>query len=70
MPIEQLTYAQIAERLGVTPEAARAVAKRHRLPRQRANDGKTLVAIDLDDVRHKPLSARSPRGHQAVLPAG
>jgi len=66
MPIEQLTYAQIAERLGVTPEAARAVAKRLRLPRQRANDGKTLVAIDLEEVRHKPLSGRAPRGHQVV----
>jgi len=66
MPIEQLTYAQIAERLGVTAEAARAVAKRLRLPRQRANDGKTLVAIDLEEVHHKPLSGRAPRGHPAV----
>src|SRR5262245_24868440 len=66
MPVEQLTYAQIAEHLGVTPEAARAVAKRHHLPRQRANDGKTPVAIDLEEVRHKPLSGRAPRGHPAV----
>ena len=36
--------------------------KRHRLPRSRINDGKTLVAVDLDEVRHKPLPARSPRG--------
>jgi DNA-directed RNA polymerase specialized sigma24 family protein len=40
MPVEQLTYAQIAERLGVTSEAARAIVKRHRLPRSRSNDGK------------------------------
>jgi hypothetical protein len=66
MPIEQLTYAQIAERLGVSSEAARAIVKRHRLPRSRSNDGKTLVAVDLDDVRHKPLPARSPRGDQPV----
>jgi polynucleotide 5'-kinase involved in rRNA processing len=31
--------------------------------RQRRQD---LVAIDLDEVRHKPLPARSPRGHQPV----
>jgi len=66
MPLEQLTYAQIAERLGVTSEAARAIVKRNRLPRSRANDGKTLVAIDLEELRHKPLPARSPRGDQSV----
>jgi chromosome segregation ATPase len=66
MPIEQLTYAQIAERLGVSSEAARAIVKRHRLPRSRSNDGKTLAAIDLEEIRHKPLPARSPRGDHAV----
>ena len=64
--IEQLTYAEIAERLGISSEAARAIVKRYRLPRSRANDGKTLVAIDLDEIKHKPLPARSPRGDQSV----
>src|SRR5260370_40969373 len=32
----------------------------------RANDGKTLAAIDLEEIRHKPLPARSPRDHRAV----
>ena len=49
MPTEQLTYAQIAERLSISPEAARAIVKRHRLPRR--NDGKTLAAIDLKEIR-------------------
>ena len=66
MPTEQLTYAQIAKRLSVSPEAARAIVKRHRLPRSRRNDGKTLAAIDLQEIRHKPLPARSPRGHRSV----
>src|SRR5262245_30624046 len=66
MPTEQLTYAQIAKRLSVSPEAARAIVKRHRLPRSRRNDGKTLAAIDLTEIRHKPLPARSPRGHRSV----
>jgi len=65
MPTEQLTYAQIAERLSVSTEAARAIVKRNRLPRSRSNDGKTLAAIDLEEIRHKPLPARS-RGHQSV----
>ena len=64
MPIEQLTYVQIAERLGVSSEAARAIVKRHRLPRSRSNDGKTLAAIDLEEIRHKPLSAG--RSHRSV----
>jgi len=49
MPAEQLTFAQIAERLSVSPEAARAIVKRHRLPRR--NDGKTLAAIDPKEIR-------------------
>ena len=66
MPIEQLTYTQIAERLGISSEAARAMVKRRRLPRLRTNGRKTLVAIDLEEAQHKPLPARSPRGHQPI----
>ena len=55
-----VTYADLAERLKISPEAARALAKRHRLPRSRANDGKTLVSVDLTEIEHKPLPARSP----------
>src|SRR5262249_33253221 len=66
MPPDHLTYAQIAERPTAPPEAARAIVKRHRLPRSRSNDGKTLAAIDLKEIRHKPLPARSPRGHRSV----
>jgi hypothetical protein len=61
MPIEQLTYAQIAERLGVSTEAARAIVKRHRLPRSRSNEGKTLAAIDLEEG-----TSRCPLGHGVV----
>jgi uncharacterized membrane protein YccC len=60
--LEQLTYAQIGERLKISSEGARAIVKRNRLPRSHASDGKALVAIDLDELRHKPLPARSPRG--------
>jgi chromosome segregation ATPase len=68
MPIEMLTYADLGHRLNVSPEAARAIAKRMRLPRSRANDGKALVSVDLAEIQHKALPARSPGGHQAVIP--
>src|SRR5215208_2584898 len=67
MPVEMLTYADLAERLKTSPEAARAIAKRHRFPRSQANDGKALVNVDLAEIQHKALPARSPGGHQAVI---
>lgn len=66
MPVEMLTYADLAARLKVSPEAARALVKRLRLPRTKSNDGKTLVTVDLDDVNHSRLPSRSPGGHQAA----
>ena len=60
--LEQLTYAQLGERLKISSDGARAIVKRNRLPRSHASDGKTLVAIDLAELQHKPLPARSPRG--------
>ena len=66
MAVEVLTYADLGQRLGCSPEAARSLVKRLHLPRQRANDGKTLVTVDLAEIEHKPLPARSPPGHLAV----
>src|SRR4249919_4330259 len=68
MPVEMLTYAELGERLKISPEAARALVKRHRLPRSRSNHGKALVQIDLAEISHSPLS-RGPQaqaGHQVV----
>jgi len=62
MAVEQLTYA--AECLKTSPEGSRALAKRLRLPRTRANDGKTLVAVDLAEIRHTAMPGQSPAGHQ------
>ena len=66
MPIEMLTYAALGERLNCSPEAARALVKRLRLPRQKANDGKVLVSVDLSEINHKPLPARSAGDYQPV----
>jgi phage-related minor tail protein len=66
MAVEMLSYADLASRLKVSPEAARALAKRLRLPRARGNDGKALVSVDFSEINHAPLPARAPAGHQAV----
>ena len=68
MPVEMLTYAELGERLKISPEAARALVKRHRLPRSRSNDGKTLVQVNLAEISHSPVS-RGPQaraGHEPV----
>jgi len=50
MPVEMLTYGALAARLDISVEAARAFARRLRLPRSRSSDGKALVAVDLDSL--------------------
>jgi chromosome segregation ATPase len=73
MTVEMLTYAALSERLGCSAEAARALVKRLRLPRQRANNGKALVAVDVAELNHTPTprktTGRSPDDHQAVAAA-
>jgi hypothetical protein len=63
MAVESLSYAQIAERLGINPEAARGLVRRHNLPRSTANDGKTVILVDLTEIMHRK-SARKPAGVQ------
>jgi len=59
--LEQLTYVQIGERLNISSEGARAIVKRNRLPRSHDKNGKTLVAIDLNELQRKPLPVWSTR---------
>lgn len=66
MPVEMLTYAELGERLKISPEAARALVKRHRWPRTRSNDSKTLVQVDLTEINHSPISRQPQAGHQVV----
>jgi len=58
MPVETLTYAALGARLTISAGAARSLATRLRLPRSVADDGRTLVTVDLADIRH----TRRPRG--------
>jgi len=69
MSCESLTYADLADRLGTTSEAARALVRRLKLPRQPGNDGKVRITVDLTDLEYKPLPARSPGGHRADIEA-
>jgi hypothetical protein len=67
MAVEMLSYAQLGERLKCSPEAARALVKRLRLRRQKGNDGKVLVSVDMSEINHKPMSARSPADHHSII---
>lgn len=66
MSTENLTYAQIAQRLKTSQEAARALVRRLRLPRTIGNDGRVQVAIDLSEIAHTPMALRTPPGADAV----
>jgi hypothetical protein len=69
MSFESLTYADLADRLGTTSEAARALVRRLKLPRQPGNDGKVRITVDLAELEYRPLPARSPAGHRADIDA-
>ena len=58
--IESLTYAELGERLGISPEAARKKAKAARLPSTLGNDGRRRVSVDFCELRH----TRRPAGHR------
>jgi DNA repair exonuclease SbcCD ATPase subunit len=62
MSVDTLTYAALGARLKISPEAARSLARRLRLPRSLSDDGKALVSVDLAEIRHTP---RPPGGRQA-----
>jgi hypothetical protein len=62
MPVETLTYAALGTRLTISPEAARSLAKRLRLPRSLSDDCKALVSVDLAEIKHTP---RPPSSRQA-----
>jgi hypothetical protein len=70
MPVETLTYAALGARLTISAGAARSLATRLGLPRSLSDDGKTLVAVDLADIRHtRRPSGRREAGNVAPLAA-
>jgi hypothetical protein len=69
MSTESLTYTELGDRLGASPEAARSLARRLRLPRKPGNDGKVRIIVDLAEIQYTLLSARSPGGQQTDIDA-
>jgi hypothetical protein len=67
MAVTWLSYADIAKALGTSPEAARQKAIRGRWRRQRGNDGRALVLVDLEaaQARTRPDDARTKRPDDA-----
>jgi hypothetical protein len=63
-----LKYSDLALALGITPEAARQKAIRGRWRRQRGNDGKALVLVDLEVERASHAPRKRPDEHLAVRP--
>jgi hypothetical protein len=66
MSVESLTYADLAGRLGTSREAARALVRCLKLPRQTGNDGTARVNVDLAKIQHKPLHRRPQGSHHPV----
>jgi chromosome segregation ATPase len=66
MPIEMLTYEALATHLEISPEAARAVARRLHLLRSKSSDGRTLVSVDVGEIRHR---RRAPLGRTLEIDA-
>src|SRR6476659_892134 len=64
MSVEILTYAALGVRLNISPQAARSLSRRLRLPRSLSDDGKALVSVDLAEIRHTP---RPPRGRASSI---
>src|SRR4029077_10744512 len=67
MSIEMLTYAALGAHLNISPQAARSLSRRLRLPRSLSDDGKALLSVDLAEIRHTPRPPRGRAGNSALL---
>jgi DNA-directed RNA polymerase specialized sigma24 family protein len=67
MPPENLTYREIAERLDITPEAARKRVRAKRLPASLGNDGRTRVIVNLDELAADTPPRRSPPAGPSIV---
>ena len=67
MSVEILTYVALGARLNISPEAARSLATRLRLPRSLSDDGKALVSVDLAEIHHTPQPGRRRAANPAHL---
>jgi hypothetical protein len=68
MSVALLTYADLGARLNISREAARALARRRRLPRSRSDDGRALVSVDLSELRYMPRPRIGRRADRIAAP--
>jgi len=66
-----VSYAELAEHLGISPEAARQKAIRARWQRQRGEDGKARVLVDVEEAaaahRPRPVDRPDEQGTTAAV---
>ena len=67
MSVEILTYAALGARLKISPQAARSLARRLRLPRSLSDDGNALVRVDLAEIQHTPRPPRARADNSLLL---
>ena len=63
-----MTYSQIAERLGVTPDAITHRSRKEGWQRQEGNDGKIRVLIDPELLSEIPARSGSTARIPALIP--
>src|SRR3954454_23726379 len=67
-----LTYAEAAERLGLTPEAVRALARRQHWPRRSPNavGGQTWILVPANRLAAVPANGHGDSGRRTLLANG
>src|SRR5215211_555500 len=60
-----LTYVELGERLGITPDAARQKAIRGRYRKQRGNDGKARVLVE-PEILLAAVQTQPPTDHPDI----
>lgn len=67
----RLTYVQLSERVGMTPEGARMLARRRRWQIIKGNDGKAVVVVDDAELVARPAgrSGGRPDGRSGGQPS-
>ena len=67
MTMLRLTYVQLAERVGMTPEGARMLARRRHWQITKGNNGKAVVVVEDDELVVRPAgrSGGRPDGQPA-----
>lgn len=70
MTILRLTYVQLSERVGMTPEGARMLARRRHWQIVKGNDGKAVVVVDDAELVVRPAgrSGGRPDGRSGGQP--